>query len=197
MFWSIIFHSSAIRVAPKNRTRLFGGRFGLTHGLHHPEGQGVPSVLVADEKHHLLPVGAFVYLFGAETLSLEYGDAYSAVILPREVFNGFGSIGGASANSSLIPTPKTSAIAGRRDTSGQESCRSHLDTACEVTPRRSARSSWVSPAARRRDAIFSPIWEKSYFIAEAFILSEAHLETVLRPHPLYYSIEDRGLASNL
>ena len=103
VFWSIIFDSSAIRVAPKNRTRLFGGHFGLAGRLYHTEGQGVPAVLVADEQHHFLPVGAFVDFSGTEAPTLEYSNASPSVILPREVFKGLGGIGG-SLSKQLVDT---------------------------------------------------------------------------------------------
>ena len=66
---------------------IFGGILGLAGGLHHPEGQGVPSLLVADEEHHLLPVGAFVDFSGAEALALEDGDADVSVVRPGEGVN--------------------------------------------------------------------------------------------------------------
>ena len=94
MLWPIIFHSSAVCVAPRERRQLFGGCLGLAGGLHHTEGQGVPTVLVADEKHHFLPVGALVDLLEAEALSLENRNPNPPVVLPRESLDGGGRVGG-------------------------------------------------------------------------------------------------------
>ena len=63
-------------------------------------------------------------------------------------------MGGENRSSSV--TPSVRASSGSSIISGQETFLSHFDTACALTPSREPSSSCVSPARRRRSAIFSP-----------------------------------------
>lgn len=59
-------------------------------------------------------------------------------------------------NRRSILIPKMSANAGKSEMSGQQTARSHFDTACAETPRRVAKASCVIPVRRRKTASLSP-----------------------------------------